>query len=72
PSNEVLFVETGQAGRCEMEVVNAVGAEVARMAYSAEEQQPYALDISLLPAGVYLLRFSDSDGVRAVRRFVKQ
>ncbi|MCB0598838.1 MAG: T9SS type A sorting domain-containing protein [Lewinellaceae bacterium] len=72
PSNEVLFVETGMAGQCDVRIVNAVGVEVARMQYGKEEQQPYSLDISRLPAGVYFLRLSDSRGARAVRRFVKQ
>ncbi len=68
PAGGHLLVDAGDAGIRRLEVYNLTGAPVASC---SGEGTLFRLDLSSLPAGVYLLRVTTTRGV-SVRRFVKK
>jgi hypothetical protein len=55
----------------DLEIVNLMGQPLMRRSLGAIEQATLSLDLSPLPAGVYLLRLQFADGRQAQLKFVK-
>lgn len=60
------------AGQYAVEVLNLVGATVLRTSLRLSPAADADLDLSALPAGVYVLRLTDAQGQAAVRRVVRE
>ena len=67
----VLVSAPGAAGPYQLEVLSSLGASLRTQALRLSPAAPALLDLSALPAGLYLLRFTDAQGQRALRRVVR-
>lgn len=68
PAREFLTVNHASPGS-RMEVINAVGQHLQSTFLNASPEQ---IDVSNLPAGIYLLQLTDRNGKRGYARFVKE
>ncbi|MGY3090453.1 PKD repeat protein [Hymenobacter sp. UYAg731] len=64
--------DAGAAGLYTAEVQNVLGATVLRTALRLGPAADAQLDLSALPAGVYVLRLRDAKGQTALRRLVRE
>ncbi len=67
----LALADASAAGLYTTEVQNLLGATVLRTALRLGPTTEAALDLSALPAGVYLLQLRDAHGLTAVRRVVR-
>ena len=68
----LALTDARAAGLYTTEVRNLLGAVVLRTALRLGPAAEAALDLSLLPAGVYVLQLRDAQGQTATRRVVRQ
>ncbi len=74
PTADVIYIESRaqQSGRVRVRVLNTLGMEVfiGEQLVSADATYRYALDMSLLPTGVYMVEVQNGS-LRSVRKVIK-
>ena len=68
PAQSTLYIDHDVPGN-RVEVINAVGQVILSTTLPAGTAQ---IDVSKLPAGLYILRFTDGTGTRGYARFVRE
>ncbi|NQY10563.1 MAG: T9SS type A sorting domain-containing protein, partial [Flavobacteriales bacterium] len=73
PTNDVLNVNIGNTeGVIGVTVVSLTGVTVSSSSLNTSDNSTYQVDVSGLPAGVYILRLSDRNGWQHNSNFIKQ
>ena len=68
PARDVVHIDNALPG-ARVDVINAVGQNLGSSILQSNNAQ---INVSSLPPGVYLLKFTGSDGIRGFARFVKE
>ena len=68
PAKDVVYIDCPQTIDAEMQVVDAMGRVVANGKVLANNAK---FDVSMLPAGLYVLRISNSNGTKLAKFVVE-
>ncbi len=70
PAADVLTVQTAAQGGCDVQILNAMGEILLYKKFAPDAAGQFFIKLPNLPDGVYFLKISGKNGVRAVQKFV--